>query len=80
MQLQNHFINGFLLLDGRTLTLNEPLEYEHLGVTEIVGGRDVEFRGKVLCSVRKIRIYFMMSLRGIPTPDLATLGCFCKTV
>jgi len=35
-----------LLSDGLTLTLSEALQYEHLGVTRNIGGRDVEFRGK----------------------------------
>ena len=33
-------------LDGFTLTLTEPLEYEHLGVTRTFDGVSVEFRGK----------------------------------
>ena len=31
--------------DGKTLTLDEPLKFEHLGVDETFGERTVEFRG-----------------------------------
>lgn len=39
------FNNIFFCLDGMTLTLDKPLEYEHLGVSEVFGDHTVEFRG-----------------------------------
>ena len=38
--------------DGKTLTLNQPLKYEHLGIDESFGTRKVEFRG-ILDSMHK---------------------------
>ena len=35
-----------MLADGFTLTLNEALEYTHLGVTQSIAGRNIEYRGK----------------------------------
>ena len=33
--------------DNRTITLTEPLKYEHLGVTETFDGTEVDFRAEV---------------------------------
>lgn len=40
--------------DGRTLTLTQPLQYEHLGVIGTYGGQNIEFRAEVGLLTRSI--------------------------
>lgn len=49
--------------DNRTVTLTQPLKYEHLGVTETFDGTDVEFRAEVGMVSRNIIV------RGDSNPD-----------
>ena len=37
-----------MFTDGKKLTLDEPLDYEHLGIDETFGTHTVEFRGLLL--------------------------------
>lgn len=49
--------------DNRTVTLTQPLKYEHLGVTETFDGTDVEFRAEVGMVSRNIIV------KGDSNPD-----------
>ncbi|XP_066939677.1 fibrocystin-L-like [Macrobrachium rosenbergii] len=42
--------------DGRTLTLTEPLKYEHISIEQTLGGRTIETRAEVGLLSRNIKI------------------------
>ncbi|XP_066939673.1 fibrocystin-L-like [Macrobrachium rosenbergii] len=42
--------------DGRTLTLTEPLKYEHISIEQTLGGRNIETRAEVGLLSRNIKI------------------------
>ncbi|XP_062574409.1 fibrocystin-L-like [Saccostrea cucullata] len=72
--------------DNRTITLTEPLKYEHLGVTETFDGTDVDFRAEVGMLSRNIIVRgdsnpeFVEKIEACPdgfdTGEFATQTCF----
>ena len=45
-----------LLQDGLTVTLEKPLEYQHISISQQFGEREVESRGEVALLTRNILI------------------------
>ncbi|XP_061168814.1 fibrocystin-L-like [Saccostrea echinata] len=72
--------------DNRTITLTEPLKYDHLGVTETFDGTDVDFRAEVGMLSRNIIVRgdsnseFVEKIEACPdgfdTGEFATQTCF----
>ncbi|XP_067950538.1 fibrocystin-L-like [Watersipora subatra] len=73
--------------DGKKITLSEPLEYEHLGVTEeLGGGHTLEMRAEVALLSRNVRVVGSRDIQwsdeieacpdGFDTGEFATQTCF----
>ena len=72
--------------DGKTITLSEALEYDHISISQTFGGREIETRAEVGILSRNVRIKGTISendLETIPACDekwnpnqFATMSCF----
>ena len=52
---EEHYIAD-ITADGLTITLQEPLKYQHISISQTFGDREVETRGEVALLTRNILI------------------------